>query len=159
MSSARPHRGGTPVGYLEELEPLEERAVLCLRHWHAGGTAQRDMCTHFGTMLGSAQAVLAIEALAQICDLCTRHARRPLLRHQVSCKCIGADEACFANFIAAAAEGEREDAMLIATLFIRHDFAPCLVGLAENLGLALKRLTQQGTAPLRAIHPQTNTFH
>ncbi|MGY9038053.1 MAG: hypothetical protein ACKVLA_09570, partial [Rhodobacterales bacterium] len=76
----------------------------------------------------------------QLCSLCARFGRRPLMRHSVTCKCLGADESCFANFISTATEGQREDAMLIATLLVRADMAPLVASLAADFGLALKRM-------------------
>ncbi len=74
--------------------------------------------------------------------------------HSVQCACLGADESCFANFIATAATGEREDAMLIATLLVRPDVAPIVTSLAADFGLALIRMRPRrplanfpGTAP------------
>lgn len=159
MSQANPHRGGAPVGYLAELPEVEERAVMCLRRWHTDAWERRRVCSDFGQFLGNEQGLSAVESLEQICELCTRYGRRPLMRHQVDCKCLGADEACFANFIGAAADGEREDAMLMATLLIRHDFAPSLVGLAENLGLALKRISARDNTPMYSIKPHSNSLH
>ncbi|GGE59835.1 hypothetical protein GCM10011517_29270 [Actibacterium pelagium] len=63
------------------------------------------------------------------------------MRHELACQCLGADESCFANLIAEAAEGDPEDAMLIATLLVRADMAPCLAALARDVGLALKRMS------------------
>ena len=40
------------------------------------------------------------------------------MRHSIECRCLGGDEACFANLVATAAEGEREDALLMATLMV-----------------------------------------
>lgn len=62
------------------------------------------------------------------------------MRHSVHCKCLGADESCFANFIVTAATGERDDAMLIATLLVRADVAPLITALATDFGLALMRM-------------------
>lgn len=62
------------------------------------------------------------------------------MRHSVQCKCLGADESCFANFIATAATGDRDDAMLIATLLVRPDVAPLITALATDFGLALVRM-------------------
>ena len=55
------------------------------------------------------------------------------------------DECVFARFVALAAEGAREDAVLMAALLVRADLALCLAGLAESIGLGLMR----GTAPDR----------
>ncbi|MEL6104228.1 MAG: hypothetical protein AAFR68_23370, partial [Pseudomonadota bacterium] len=83
-----------------------------------------------------------------LCDLCVRHGRRPLMRHNVTCKCLGADESCFANFVGYASEGDREDALLIATTMVRPDVAPALVGVAQEFGLALKRMAIKANRPI-----------
>jgi hypothetical protein len=62
------------------------------------------------------------------------------MRHSLQCKYLGADESCFANFIATAATGEREDALLIATLLVRPDMAPLIASLANYVGLAFKKM-------------------
>lgn len=65
------------------------------------------------------------------------------MRHHVTCKCLGADESCFANFIGYASEGERDDALLIATAIVNPNMAPELVGLAQDFGLALRRMARK----------------
>ena len=70
-----------------------------------------------------------------------RYARRPLLGHAPDCPCAGADECVFARFVALAAEGAREDAVLMAALLVRADVALCLAALAEAIGLGLMRDT------------------
>ena len=67
------------------------------------------------------------------------HARRPLMRHAPGCPCAGADECVFARFVALAAEGAREDAILIAALIVRTDIALTLAIRAETVGLRLMR--------------------
>ena len=62
------------------------------------------------------------------------------MRHGVSCKCLGADESCFANFIGYASDGEREDALMMATTIVEAGMAPMLVSLAQDFGLALRRM-------------------
>jgi hypothetical protein len=62
------------------------------------------------------------------------------MRHSVQCKCLGADEACFANCIAAAATGDREEALMPSTRLVRPDVAPLIASLAADVGLALKRM-------------------
>lgn len=82
------------------------------------------------------------------------------MRHALHCKCLGADEACFANFIATAATGEREDAMLIATLIVRADVAPLIASLAAEVGLAFRQM--QLAAPrhiARMVEPAQRTLH
>lgn len=144
---APPHRGGAPVGYVAELGPVEAGAVLYLRLWCDGPDAQMQVWQDFATALGPQTGRKALKSFETLCDLCARHGRRPLMRHHVSCKCLGADESCFANFIGYASEGEREDALLIAMNIVRPDIAPALVGVAQDFGLALRRMAIRANGP------------
>ena len=147
MNAMTPHRGGAPVGYVNELGPVEASAVMYLRLWCDGTDAQARVWNDFAIALGPERGRRAIESLETLCELCVRHGRRPLMRHQVSCKCLGADESCFANFVGYASEGEREDALLIATTMVRPDMAPSLVGFAQEFGLALRRIAIKTKPP------------
>ena len=140
MTALRPPRGGAPVGFLKELDPVEAAAVRCLRCWGADTEAETRLCAEFAGALGPEQGGRVTETLSDICSLCALHGRRPLMRHAETCPCLGADECCFATFIAAASSGDREDAMLFAAMLVRADLAPALAGLAERLGLALRRM-------------------
>jgi len=140
MNAMTPHRGGAPVGLVTELGPVEAGAVLYLRLWRDGPEAQLQVWNDFATALGPECGRKALRSFECLCDLCVQHGRRPLMRHHVSCKCLGGDEACFANFIGYASEGEREDALLIATTLVRPDMAPSLAGLAQDVGLALRQM-------------------
>lgn len=141
MSTPQTQRGGAPVGYIADLDAVEAGAVLFLRLWHDGVAGQSRVWSDFNRLLGPKAGQRALRSFEQLCGLCTQHGRRPLLRHEVMCKCLGADEACLAHFISASARGDREDAMLIATLLVRADVASSLVALAEAVGLALQRMT------------------
>jgi hypothetical protein len=66
------------------------------------------------------------------------------MRHHVGCRCLGADEACLAQLIGSAAEGAREDAMMIACLLVRADAAPIVADIAQMAALHLQR---DGRAP------------
>lgn len=140
MSAALAHRGSAPVGHVAQLGPVEAGAVLYLRLWSDGPDAHRQMQEDFSASLGVESANAAVESFVTMCDLFAVHGRRPLTRHHVACNCLGADESWFANFIGYASEGEREDALLIATLIVTPHVAPLLVGLAEDFGLALRRM-------------------
>jgi hypothetical protein len=154
LNADRPTRGGAPVGHVAELDAVEAGAVLYLRLWCDGPSAQARVWNDFATALGPDAGRRALRSFEELCALCVRHGRRPLMRHHVNCRCIGADEACFANFVAVASEGDREDAMLIATILVRADIAMCLLGHAEAFGLALRRMALKGrpeeTPPLQA---------
>lgn len=143
------------MGFVAELDPVESSAVLYLRMWCDGPDAQAQVWNDFATMLGPEAGQQALRSFEALCDLCACHARRPLMRHSVTCKCLGADEACFANFVGYASEGEREDALLIATTMVRPGMAPALVACAQQVGLALKRITSRIERRQKATHPPT----
>ena len=140
MTSAQNNRGGAPVGFITELEGIEAASIIYLRMWCNGPESQADVWNDFESSLGTAYGKTALQSFEDLCSLCAKHGRRPLMRHSINCKCIGSDESCFANFIGTAAAGEREDAMLIATLLVRPDVAPLITSLAANFGHALMRM-------------------
>lgn len=153
MTGAQERRGGAPVGFITELEAVEAASVIYLRLWCNGPDGQADVLNDFASSLGAVQGKKAVQSFEDLCRLCAQHGRRPLMRHSVNCKCLGSDESCFANFIATAATGDRDDAMLIATLLVRPDVAPLITSLAAHFGLALKRMN------LRAPKDLGGTFH
>lgn len=140
MTNAQEKRGGMPVGFISELDGIEAASVIYLRLWCNGPDRQADVWNDFASSLGTIQGRKALQSFEDLCRLCSQHGRRPLMRHSVNCKCLGSDESCFANFIATAATGERDDAMLIATLLVRPDVAPLITSLAADFGLALLRM-------------------
>lgn len=140
MNGSGSTRGGTPVGFITDLSGIEAASVIYLRLWCNGPDTQAEVWNDFAAALGAIPGREALQSFEQLCGLCSRHGRRPLMRHSVNCKCLGSDEACFANFIATAAAGEREDAMMIATLLVRPDVAPQVAALAADFGMALKRM-------------------
>lgn len=146
MSSLVP-RGGAAVGRLTDLQPLEAGAVMYFRLWSDGPNGRSDAAADFDIALGARKGQETITLLDQICGLCATHGRRALVHHGLGCSCLGADENCFAQMVGAAAEGAREDAMMMASLIVRPDFAPALVALSEQFGLALRRMTRPQRPP------------
>ncbi len=130
--------GGAPVAHLADLGAVAAAAVLHLRAWGDGDLAA--IAQDFARGLGRGAGACAATDFDQLCGLIARHGRRPLMRHGRNCSCVGADEACFAAFVATAAEGCREDALLMAMLIVRPDMAPGLVALGQQVGLALRRM-------------------
>lgn len=142
-TGGQPSRGGAPVGYLEELPPLEAASVLYLRLWSSGAESQARATEDFRTLLGDERGDAACGALAALVDVIARHSRRPLMRHGVGCKCLRGDEAAFANMVAAAAEEAQEDALILASLFMRPDMAFGAVTMAQEFGHALQRMVSR----------------
>lgn len=158
MTQNTHHRGGAPVGFMTELDAIEAASVIYLRLWNSGPEAQVQVWNDLARGLGAERGKTALRSFETLCATCAQHGRRPLMRHSVHCKCIGADESCFANFIATAATGEREDAMLIATLLVRPDVAPLVASLAADFGLALMQMRLAAPRDVTPSHA-TRTLH
>ena len=141
MTALDRHPGGAPVGRVAELPPLERRLVRCLRLWSGGPDGQRLLRCELAARHGEEAARRLAEDLGELLALSVRHARRPLLGHALDCPCAGADECVFARFVSLAAEGSRDEAVLIAVLLVRADLAFALASLAAKVGLGLMRGT------------------
>ncbi|WP_106746323.1 hypothetical protein [Yoonia maritima] len=159
MNMAARKQGGAAVGQLSDQPRLEACIVLYFRMWCDGPDSQEAVWNDLSLGLGQAHGRATLKTLEQLFAICTEHRRRPLMRHAVGCSCLGADEACFANFVATATEGDREDALLIATLLVRADIAPLITSLASDLGLALKTMLMRGQPMPRAQAPAHATLH
>lgn len=141
MTDARRHssrpKGAAPVGILSDLEPVAMSAVMYLRLWCEG---HRDQLRQdLAPAIGPEAAARAGQEFDHLCSLCINHGRRRICRHHLHCKCLGADESCFANLVDLAAAGEDADAMLIATLMLRAEQVPLSTALAQSVGSALER--------------------
>lgn len=139
MSVQARHPGGAPIARLDGLPPLERQVIGCLRLWCAGPEGERAV--HWALAAdGDAEAAARLaRQFGELLRLAAGTARRPLLGHAVDCPCAGSDECVFARFVSLAAEGAREEAVLIASLIVRADVAMCLTSLAEEVGLGLMR--------------------
>lgn len=158
MTIANRNRGGAPVGHIADLDAVEAAAVMYFRLWCDGPEAQARVRSEFLAALGADHGQSAFRSFEHLCDLCVRLGRRPLMRHDLTCQCLGADEACFATFVAAATASDREDAFLIATILVRADVAICLIDHAQAFGLALKRMALRSALPMPMPRHQS-TFH
>lgn len=144
MSPIGAPRGVAAVGRIAELDPVEAGAVLYMRLCWAAPDALDRMTDDFILLLGSDAGQQAARGFHQLVQLCNGHARRPLCPHALNCACLGGDEACFARMVASAAEGAREDALMMALLLVRADIAPIVTGLAQDAGLSLRRMALRG---------------
>jgi hypothetical protein len=142
MTAQSRHPGAAPVGRITELPPLERMVIRCLRLWSAGPDGRRVLELELARRHGGPAAQRLADAIGELLLLSVRHARRPLLGHALDCPCAGADECVFARFVSLAAEGAREEAVLIATLLLRADVALTIAALAEEVGLGLMRGTE-----------------
>ena len=148
MTTTQQKRGGAPVGFVADLDVIGAASVIYFRMWHDGTDGQEEVWGDLSCGLGAENGRKALKAFEKLCSLCFQYGRRPLFRHAISCKCIGADESCFANFIETATSGDRVDAILIATLLVRADIAPLITTLAIDFGQAIKGINPRSTTEL-----------
>jgi hypothetical protein len=139
MTLRERHPGGAPVARLDGLPPLERRVIRCLRLWCAGPDGERAVRWEIARDGGRGEDERLVARFGELLELTAGNARRPLLGHALDCPCAGSDECIFARFVALAAEGAREEAVLIAALLVRADIAICLTAAAEAVGLGLMR--------------------
>jgi hypothetical protein len=134
------------VGRVADLGPLEATVVCTLRLFHAGEDTRHALSTSLARHVGAERGARLMARFAELCELARCQARRPLSYRNPECRLAGTDETAFAAMVAAAAQGEREDALLIAVCMVRPDIAPVLVSLAGQVGLELLRAS--GSAPV-----------
>lgn len=142
-------RGGAPVGQLAELPPVELTAIVFLRAWCEGGAARADIGQGFVQRLGPEKGAAAAWQFDALMKLVLANARRPLMRHGIECPCFGGDEAAFANLVATAIVGDRDEATLFASILLNGYAVFDAVRAAEALTdafLALMRSPAPGGA-------------
>ncbi len=140
MSALPRQPGAAPVGRMADLAPLERRIVRSLRLLGHGETGRAAMHLDLAATLGSDTAGAIGGRLEELLLTLMHHARRPVACHDISCPCVGGDEYALARFVSLSAEGDREDAMLLAALLVRADVVHCLAPLAEEVGLRVGRV-------------------
>ena len=129
--------GATPVARIDSLTPFEAWWLRALRLCDGSPAEIRDLTEDMTARFGPYRTDRLLSRLGDLLSLIRDHGRRTLLTHHEACGCVGADEAVLTLFFQTAAFGEREDAMMIACLFLRPDVAPLAVSLAQSVGLDL----------------------
>ncbi|ANB33829.1 hypothetical protein M2324_002468 [Rhodovulum sulfidophilum] len=152
MTPDRGSRGAAPVATLDELPPLERAAIRCLRGWSDGPMTRARMRRNFGQILGP-RAEAQEELLDALTDLVRGGGRRPMASHRPAHREVGGDENAFAQMVAAALGGEREDAFLFALALLGPHAASQAVAIAEELGFALLGLVRAHPANAHVSSP------
>jgi len=137
MKHERNISGAAPVAHLPDLPGLQGLAIGCLRHWNRGGAAAALGALR--AQMPEARACAAFDALQDLTETLATHIRRPLRCHAPQCHCVGPDEAAFARFVEEAALGDREDALMLASLLVAPRGILPLADAAARLGLGLHR--------------------
>ncbi len=129
-----------PTPSLRQMDDLNACCVIYLRLWCDGPEGRAAVRRDLTNGLGPRRAGTAIEAFETVITLLSQHHQRKLMRYAVDCPCLGADEAAFAQFIATAATGEREEALWLAMDLIRADMAMHLTAAASAFGLRIAQM-------------------
>jgi hypothetical protein len=137
MKHARTFTPDAPVAQMDEMTGLPGMVIACLRQWNRGGAPAALGLLR--TQMANAPACAAFEALQDLTEVLGPHIRRPLRCHAPQCHCVGLDEAAFARFVEEAALGEREDALMLASLLVAPRGIMPLADAAGRFGLALHR--------------------
>ena len=148
-------RGGETVAMLDALPPTQILSILLLRDWCEGPEGRTRIAVLLEEGLGAYPGQKAAGDWDAFMRMLTERGRRPLMRHATTCRCVGADEAVIANLLELAASGERDDAMLVASLLVPGDRLLYLMVLAEAVGVAIRRTDlrlRRARAPARTLH-------
>lgn len=138
MKMERHIRGSAVVAQISEISPWEAELILNLRLWQDGETGQRMVWESYARAFGPKEGRVALDRFAGLVFTIEANMLRPLMRHGVTCTCVGSDEAVFANMVRLAAAGEIHEASLIATLMVRAPHAEMVALMAAEVGRALQ---------------------
>jgi hypothetical protein len=157
MKHARDLSGDMPVATMETLPRMSALLISALRGWNRGGAgAALDALR---ACMTEAQAAAAMAAMCDLAGILGAARRRPLACHAPLCPCVGADEAAFARFVQEAALGEREDALLLASLVVEARAIAALTEAAQRLGLHLHRATLRDVRAPAGARSLGTTIH
>lgn len=146
MNAVLRHVSDFSAGRLCDVAPSEAQLIRALRRWGMGPAARACMQDQLCSSLGETRGTRAAEQWVEFLDFLALWQHRPLCIRTVADEEISADEACLARFVTTATEGDREDAVLMATLLVRTDAALVLYPLAVQVGLALRQLSLANTS-------------
>ena len=138
-------RGGAAVAVLNRMEAWEANMVLNLRLWCDGPKGQSMVWNEYRSALPGRVAQDACRLFEVLVNTLIDNAHRPLVRHDVGCSCVGADECVFVNLIRFASDGHLNDAALIATLIAGPSKAEHIAMLAGEVGLCARNIHAHST--------------
>ena len=131
-------RGGATVGYMVDIEEEEFLFISYFRSYCDGYESRIKLQDVFISNLGVEEGYATLDALDSFCELIYKKGRRQLIRHDVSCECIGADENCLCQLVFSACEENIDDAKLIGTLITDAYLAEEITMLARKIGMSIR---------------------
>ena len=133
-------KGGSPVAVISDLSWEEHLVIYYFRCCFEGSEALLEIHEEFRFYLGTETADKTIGALQFLFSKLQNSGRRRLVSHDLNCKCVGADENCFAQLVTRSTYTDKKDAILIGILLTNADLAPELVFAAEDLAEGVQAL-------------------
>ena len=133
-------KGGSPVAIMSDLSWEEHLVIYYFRCCFVGSEALLEVHEEFRFYLGTETANKTIGALQFLFTKLQNGGRRRLVSHDLNCKCVGADENCFAQLVTRSTYTDKKDAILIGILLTNADLAPELVFAAEDLAEGVQSL-------------------
>ena len=133
-------KGGSPVAVISDLSWEEHLIIYYFRCCFEESQALLEVHEEFHFYLGAEIANKTIGALQFLFNKLQNNGRRRLVRHDMNCKCVGADENCFAQLVTRSTYVDKQDAILIGILLSDAELAPELVYAAEDFALGVQAL-------------------
>ena len=133
-------KGGSPVAVISDLSWEEHLVIYYFRCCFDGSEALLEVHEEFRFYLGIEIANKTIGALQFLFSKLQNNGRRRLVSHELNCKCVGADENCFAQLVTRSTYTDKNDAILIGILLTDADLAPELVYAAEDFAQGVQAL-------------------
>ena len=133
-------KGGSPVAIMSDLSWEEHLIIYYFRCCFEGSEALLEVHEEFSFYLGEETADKTLGALHFLFRKLQNNGRRHLVRHDLNCKCVGADENIFAQLVTRSSNTDKRDAILIGILLSNADLAPELVYAAEDLAVGVRSL-------------------
>ena len=136
-------KGGSPVAIMSDLSWEEHLVIYYFRCCFEGSKAFLEIYEEFRFYLGTEKANKTIGALQFLYNKLQNNGRRRLVSHDLNCKCVGADENCFAQLVTRSTYTDKKDSILIGLLLTDADLAPELVYAAEDFAQGVQALLQR----------------
>ena len=140
MSGEASARGGATVAVLNRLDAWEAAFIVDLRLWCEGARGQAEVRNGYRRALSRPGDERAYGSFEMLMTTMLTGAYRPLVRHDVGCGCVGADECVVVNLVRMASDGYLADAALVATLITGPARAEHIACLAGTVGETLRRI-------------------
>ena len=142
MTVHRTMGGAVPLAAIDAMQAWEANFVLNMRLWCDGPQGKMIVSKEFHRALPDGHAEASIQDFdSLISDIC-QLAHRPLVRHEVSCNCVGADECVVLHLVRMASAGQLADAALISSLLVGSAHAERIALLAGLVGEACRQLVR-----------------